>query len=513
MSLKLKRSGASSCRAVSGLALTLAVGWFGASSAAQAQETSAPAQGPAADQPAAAQGSAADQSTTTQGPPADQPAPTQGPAADQPAAAQQGQASQQATPTVAPPPHSALNNPFVNDHMDLLSTNSLWALFDERLVVANGSPSWLNRGEGKTEFQGTSKGGYGAQLSLNEADLVYEPRFSDSLSANVSWAWQNHHDNRLDLMEAFLNYLPPQTGPVGFQLRAGLMWPEISLEHTTGGAWSVVNTITPSAINTWVGEEVKVVGFEPTLRFSLGDQNFTTTAAVFEYNDTAGTLLSFRGWALDTLKATATADFPLPNRSAFLDTAQQNETKSTDNVDHNPGWYARVAWAPPWPFGVSAFYYDNRGNPQAFQSDLQWGWRTRFWNLGLNADLTPTTKLLAQGMVGSTIMGFNVNGEPWVHTDYQSAYVLVTQTIGPWAVTGRAETFATQEHGSEMPPGSGENGWALTAAARINLTRDLTLLGEVMNVESDRDNRVTLEGLPSPFESQTVFQFSLRYRI
>jgi hypothetical protein len=379
--------------------------------------------------------------------------------------------------------------------------------------VANGQPSWLSRGFGKTEFQGKSNGGYGTELSLNEADIVYEPRLSDSLSANVSWAWQNHHENRLDLMEAFINYLPAQTGPVGFQLRAGLMWPEISLEHTTGGAWSVVNTITPSAINTWVGEEIKMVAIEPTVRFALGEQNFTATAAVFEFNDTAGTLLSFRGWALDTLKATSTADFPLPNRSPFLDLAQQNETQSTDNVDHNPGWYARIAWAPPWPVGVSAYYYDNRGNPQAFQPDLQWGWRTRFWNFGLNADLTPTTKLQAQSMFGSTIMGFNHYGEPWVHTDYQSAYVLIAQKLGPWTVTGRAETFATQEHGSEMPPGSGENGWALTAAARINLNRNLTFLAEAMNVESGRDNRVLLGDLASRFESQTVIQASLRFRI
>jgi hypothetical protein len=498
MSLKFNRA---LRHAASGAALTLALGWLGAVSAAQAQEAAPPPQTPAQD-PATPQAPAKDQSSTQQGQSIDQ------------AAEQQSPPSGEAAPTppaAAAPPVS--KNPFVNEHMDLLSTNSLWALFDERLVVANGQPSWLNRGFGKTEFQGNSSGGYRAQASLNEADIVYEPRFSDSLSANVSFAYQDHHENRLDLMEAFINYLPAQKGAVGFQLRAGLMWPEISLEHTTGGAWSVINTITPSAINTWVGEEVKMVAIEPTMRFGLGEQNFTATAAIFEYNDTSGTLLSFRGWALDTLKATATSDFPLPNRSQFLDEAQQNATKSTDSVDHKPGWYARIAWAPPWPVGVSAFYYDNRGNPQAFQSDLQWGWRTRFWNFGLNANLTPTTKLLAQGMFGSTIMGFEVNGEPWVHTFYQSAYVLIAQKLGPWTVTGRAETFATQEHGSEMPPGSGENGWALTAAARINLTKNLTFLAEAMNVESDRDNRVTLGDLASPFESQTVIQASLRFRI
>jgi len=415
-----------------------------------------------------------------------------------------------AAPVPPPPPPPSAGG---GGQTDIFSKNTVSVLLDARLVVADGSTSFVNGGFGKTQFQGNSKGGYQAQLIPAEADLVWEPRFTGALSANVSWAWQRDHQNRFDLIEAFLNYLPKQTGPVGFSARAGLMWPEISLEHSTGGAWSVVNTITPSAINTWVGEEVKVVGFEPTVHLSLGDQTFAFTGGAFGFNDTSGTLLAFRGWALDDLKATATAVFPLPPLNGFIQQVQANETKSTINIDNRPGWYGRAAWSPPWPFGLSVFYYDNRGDPEAFTPSLQWGWRTRFWNVGFNADLTPTTKLLAQAMTGSTIMGFKVDGEPWVHTFFESAYVLLTQQVGPVAITGRAETFSTRERGSEMPPDGGENGWALTVAARMNLTKDLTLLAEAMNVESDRGSRVTLGDLTSSFESQTVFQLSLRYRI
>ena len=188
---------------------------------------------------------------------------------------------------------------------DILSANTISVLLDGRLALANGERSFVNRGLGKTRFQGTADRGYKAYAVPVEADLLWLPRFTRSLSANVSVAWQRDQENAVDVIEAFVNYLPTTTAPVFFSARAGLMWPEISLEHSTGGAWSVVNTITPSVINAWVGEEVKVIGAEGTLHMSLGDHQLLATGAAFGFNDTSGTLLSFRGWALHDKKATA----------------------------------------------------------------------------------------------------------------------------------------------------------------------------------------------------------------
>lgn len=379
--------------------------------------------------------------------------------------------------------------------------------------MANGAPSFVNGGFGKTRFQGEPNGNFRASLVPAEADLVWEPRFSNSLSANVSAGWQRDHGDSPDLIEAYLNYLPVRTSNVSFSGRVGLMWPEISLEHSTGGAWTVVNTITPSAINSWVGEEVKVIGAEGTVHVSAGEHEFGFTGAVFGWNDTSGTLLSFRGWALQDIKATAFGHFTLPPLSPFLSVVQQNQTRNTIEVDHQPGWYIRADWRPPWPFGVALFYYDNRGDPEAVTQALQWGWRTKFWNLGLNADLGHQTRLLAQAMTGSTVMGFPVNGQPWVHTDFRSAYVLLVHNFGPFAVTGRVEGFGTREHGSEMSPDNSEDGWAWTVAARVPINNQLTVLGEVLNVRSWRGTRVDLGGLPSPFESQSVFQIALRAKL
>lgn len=395
---------------------------------------------------------------------------------------------------------------------DILSKNVVTVLLDGRIALANGERSWANRGLGKTSFQGTSDGNYKPYAVPDEADIIWTPQFTNSVSASISGAWQRHQENAFDLLEAFVSFLPPQKGPVGFALRAGIMWPEISQEHTTGGAWSTVNTLTPSVINAWVGEEVKVLGIEGTVRASVGNGMIGLTGAVFGFDDTAGTLLSFRGWALHNEKATVFGHFKLPPLNPFIRLLQQGKTRSFIEIDHRAGFYGRLEWRPPAPFGVAIFYYDNRGDPQAFEPTGQWGWRTRFANLSINADLGPKTRLLAQGMTGSTIMGFKTNGIPWVHTRFSSAYVSITQTVtNKAAVTGRVEAFRTHEMGSEMSPLESEHGWATTVALRYNFRDNLTGFAEALNVRSRRGVRANL-GL-DPFQPQTVFQLGLRFRI
>jgi len=396
---------------------------------------------------------------------------------------------------------------------DILSGDTLSVLLDGRLVLANGERSFTKRGLGKTRFGGTTDGDYKAYAVPVEADLIWTPRFTNTLSANVSAAWQRDQENAADLIEAFVNWLPPQTGPVGVQVRAGLMWPEISLEHSTGGAWSVVDTITPSAINSWVGEEVKVVGLEGTIRTDIGGNTVGLTGAAFGFNDTSGTLLSFRGWALHDEKATAFGHFKLPPLNSFMTFAQANETRSLLEIDNRPGWYARLDWRASAPWGAALFYYDNRGDPKAVNPSLQWGWRTRFWDLAFDADLDSKTRLLAQAMTGSTIMGFSENDVPWVHTKFSSAYVMLSHRLtDKWNVAGRVEAFRTREHGSEMSPLDSEDGWSWTAALKYLLNDHVTLKAEALNVRSKRGVRLTDLGI-DPFQAQTVLQFAVQVRL
>lgn len=394
---------------------------------------------------------------------------------------------------------------------DIFSPDTFSILVDARLVLAEGRRSWVDGGLGKTRFSGTSDGDFKLRAVPVEAFLIWQPRFASSLSGNVSVAWQRDQENDVDLIEAFVTFLPQQGGGTNFAAKAGLYWPEISLEHATGGAWSTVYTITPSAINSWIGEEVKVIGAEATLSTSLGQHEVVATGGLFGFNDTSGTLLSFRGWALHDMRATAFGHFKLPPLNDFIVHLQEDRTRSLIEIDKRVGYYGRLEWRPPWPFILNAFYYDNRGDPEAFETTGQWGWRTRFLNVGLSADLGPGTRLLAQGMIGTTKMGFETSGVIWVDTRYRAAFALVTHDFGRFAISGRAEAFDTRERGSEMSRSDeSEDGWALTAAGRWPLTDKLTAFLEALHVHSDRGTRANL-GI-SPVEKQTVFQAALRFR-
>ncbi len=399
---------------------------------------------------------------------------------------------------------------------DIISADTFSVIIDTRLVLVDGANSWIDGGFGKTRFDGTDDADYQFNAYPVEASLIWQPRFTSTIMGNVSAAYQQGHDRdeKFDVMEGYLTFIPPRRGNTNFSLKAGYYWPEISLEHATGGAWSTVYTITPSAINSWVGEEVKVIGAEATLYQTIGKVDLSATAGVFGFNDTSGTLLSFRGWALHDIKSTLFGQFKLPPLNPFMTGAQEPVTRSVLEIDDKPGFYGRLEVRPSSRVVLNAFYYDNRGVPEKFTESLQWGWRTRFWNLGAVVDLGPSTRLLAQGMTGTTQMGFIPRNATryWVDTRYSSAYALLTHRFGEIAVSGRAELFKTRERGSRMVPADeNEDGWAATLAGRMPIDRLFTLFVEALHIESERGARATRLGIPAK-ETQNMLQAALRFR-
>ena len=385
------------------------------------------------------------------------------------------------------------------------------ALLDMRLVAADGERSWTDGGFGKTRFGGSEDGDWKLRPAAAEATLVWQPRFSWDLNGTVVLSAQHEQDNPVDLVEAFLTWKPAPRSALRFSGRAGLYWPAISLEHE-GAAWSVSDMITPSAINSWIGEEVKVLGAEATLSGEAAGNRLSGTFGLFGFNDTAGTLLSFRGWALHDLKATAFGHQQLPPLNDFMLGAQAPRTKPLIELDDRVGYYARLSWAFQAPVLIEAFYYNTRGDPEAVNADLQWGWETRFWNLGARVDFSDRTRLYAQALTGVTEMGFeNEAGRYWVETRYRSAFARLSHDAGPLTLSGRAELFDTREQGCKMSSGESEEGWALTAAAAWEISPEATLLVEALHIDSERGVRSRL-GIDSG-QKQNLVQASVRIRL
>lgn len=388
-----------------------------------------------------------------------------------------------------------------------------YANFD--LAAADGPRAWLNEGTGKARFGNPDGDALRLRPYATEAGMVLQPKFGWSLSGLVSAITQHGQDKPIDISETYLRWRPLPIGGVRLNVRAGIFWPAVSLEHG-GGEWAVRETVTPSAINSWIGEEVKVGGIEANFSTMIGAHRLSLTAAGFELNDTAGTLLTFRGWALHDEKATLFAYQPLPVMNASMRSRQDDETRPMIDLDHRIGWYAKLAWAPPGPFELQYFHYDNRGDPKVMNADKQWGWRTRFDHVGAVVDLDPRTRLTLQAIDGTTIMGFPKGPAAlhWVEMRFRSAFVLATRQLrigsASGSVSGRIEAFSTRNHGRLVLSDDDETGWALTAATRWPMFRHASLLAEALHIDSRRDARLR-EG-DEPRQHQNILRLSLRLR-
>jgi hypothetical protein len=395
--------------------------------------------------------------------------------------------------------------------LTLFSPDTLEVVGDVRLVAIDGEKSWVERGFGKLRSSGGGDD-FRVRPQLGNVNLIWQPQFTWSLSAVIVGSLQGGERTEAGLSQAYLSFRPMRGSKVAFSARAGLMFPPVSLEHE-GADWHVGDSITPSAINSWIGEEVRPVAIEATLAASLGEHKVRATAAIFAANDTAGTLLTFRGWALHDRITLAFRRQPLPGLKDDVGSYQAPFTHPLLDVGagfaRRPGYYAKLVWQPPIPVQFELFRYNNRANPEAVDADLEWGWHTHFNHLAIVADLGSGTELKLQAIDGRTRMGYTDAGRHWVDDRFRSAFALLTHPFGPFGITARAEAFGTRNRGSDVGSEYNDTGWSAMLAARRQWG-PVTGLIELLHVSSRRQNR-EYAGL-RPRQRQTQLQAEARIR-
>ena len=387
---------------------------------------------------------------------------------------------------------------------------------DLRASLADGQGTWLRGGYGKGRYGGETSNNTGddfaGRLEIADAALIWHPRFSENFGAMVHVAHQAGADEDLDLIESYLSFRAPMLDGFGggfrFSGKAGVFFPQISLEHDEFG-WSTYHTITPSAINTWIGEEIKVGGIEATVRHTLGTGDLSFTASAFGFDDTAGTLIAFRGWAFHDLEAGVFGTLPIPvnapKRKAIW-SWQDDWSKSFLEVDERVGFYGELKYAGDG-WSLSAFHYDNAGDRMAVDGK-QWGWETRFTNFGASLSPMPNFKILSQYLTGETKSGWYMP-QVVIDTEFSSFYVLGAWDLGWGEIAGRFDSFDVDDQSFVAIDNENEDGAALTLAVGRQFTPHLLGRLEWMRIDSDRPQRVDA-GLPASDE-QTVVQSSLKY--
>lgn len=385
---------------------------------------------------------------------------------------------------------------------------------DLRLGIADGEPTWLDDWLGKGRFGGKLNGDAKADFEVAEIAALTTIEFNWEWSAFVHAKFDETQDGPIDFVEAYVKYAPTPTSSTRYSFRAGLFFPHISRENI-GVAWTSPYTITPSAINSWIGEEIRTLGVEAKASIRGETNQIDLTAAIFGFNDASGTLLAFRGWALNDVKGTAFSQLPLARLpqigpdSSFVN--QPLWVEPVAEIDDRVGFYGAIDWTYSRNWKLGAFYYDNRANPSA-QRQQQYGWDTRFWNFYVEGDIAADIHVISQFMTGNTRMGrfIPAAGTRYVDLDFESAFLLATRKFGSHRISGRFDWFETTDHAFVRRDNNNEAGISLTAAYSVDLGRKDTLIAEYLYIDSKRPAR-ELIGFDAD-QKQSIFQIAYRRR-
>jgi len=348
------------------------------------------------------------------------------------------------------------------------------AYADVRLVDAPDDPSFVNGGPGRLRY-----GDNETRARFGAAALVVTAQFTPALFALADMQLQQTDHASPQLAEAFLRYRPVSLSAWRASLKGGLYFIPISLEND-GIGWTTPWTITPSAINSWVGEELRGLGAEAREEWRGDAGTLGFGGGLFRHNDPAGNILAMRGWSLSDLVYGLGGRL----REPADDSNGRQQYAPFQSIGGRTGWYVDSSWKSSGGLDVRLLRYDNRADPHAHElyadGDRLFAWRTRFWSAGAMVATGPVT-WIAQGMDGDTEV---LPRQTVFRTRFQSAFVLAGWNRGAWRPTLRVERFRTWP--------SGERGRAVTAALNWRPSDWLRLTAEWLHVDATRDDRQEL---------------------
>jgi hypothetical protein len=361
---------------------------------------------------------------------------------------------------------------------DLSDDFAITGYGDVRAVIAPDPQSWLNGGLGKFRYGGQQKFGTEA---MAQADLTLD----DGLHAVGLFRAEPETRSVADALEMYLRYAPASSGDVSWSVKAGAFFPTISLENDDVG-WTSPYTLTPSAINSWIGEELRTIGSEGTLRWnthSIG--TLSVIGALYCCNDEAGVLIADRGWAMDDNPTGLFERVRTPDETRRLIHAPvPGNTGMFNEIDGEVGWYAGAEWQIPEIAKLTITRYDNHADADAVSTRDQ-AWGTKFWDFGARTQIGPVM-LIAQQLSGYTELDFT-GGEDAIK--FQSGFLLASTDLDDWRFSLREDLFQTRRVGATNNYFD-EDGDATTGAVSWNGIDGVRLTTEIIQMHSRRGEYV-----------------------
>lgn len=333
---------------------------------------------------------------------------------------------------------------------DVESEDRVWfrALLDVRLARGGESPSWTDSGPGKTR--------YGGRFTDSGAERVTRfdlAEFALEAGASLPGGWS---------AEAQLNVQPDIAGDYnpwivealirkewgehegGWSLQGGVMTIPFSLEHN-GAAWSPENTISASALNSWLWEEFSVAGVEAEWWIETENSLRLGVLGGVGYGpDLFGRLLALRGWTMGDGVGGVNGDLPLPNGT---------RTDIFDERDDRPAAYGWITIGDAKERAALKFgYLDNMGD----QGETG-VWHTRIGTVGATLRPHPSVDVVVQYLDGEARVR-----DPANDSDLSAFYALVSYRYRDHRFSIRYDDFRVDDVDGGNP--TSESGDGVTAA-------------------------------------------------
>ena len=362
---------------------------------------------------------------------------------------------------------------------------SIDASADVLAVSSNGTPSFLDNGLGDLRFDSGHQG-----LQVDNLRVGYRASVADIVHFDLeAVSYADRQSNPIDLTEAFAEIRPFPKGPWRSRFKIGAFYAPISLENRLQG-WRSAYSLAPSAINAWVGEELRTFGAEYDLDW-LGrqrghDWDLGIGGSLYGWNESAGQLMAERGWAIHDRQATVFGKIGQSGAGPIPD-----ERLLTTEGDGNVGYYVHATARYLDTLELRALHYDNRADISDNSApDSQFPWLTQFDSAGLRWIPTRHWTVISQWLSGRTCVGEEGEQYCW---HFDSEFLLLSWQLGPQRLSGRYDRFEMHQSSPADNAGAYTNrghGWMLSYQREIN--RHLSLALELLQLDSSFNGRLEI---------------------
>ncbi len=349
------------------------------------------------------------------------------------------------------------------------------AFLTAREAYVSGPPSWLTGGFGRL---GAGGDGYRAN-AVGQLGIDWRPTWWFSAHTFVLGRAEpsGSRGKRAGVVGAFVEFRNQR-----WTVRGGQFFLGTSRENT-GPLWTSPYMQSFSAVNSWIGEELRPVGVDvmwsPSFYGSVG-------ATAFRNNDTMGALLAWRGWSVGNRLTVYNEVLPLPPltslRTRFTDQRADGTVPFERDLDGRTGYALRARVQLPERAMLQAAHVDNNGDRREHRGE--YAWQTRFNVLSAEAGSSSPFTVLAEYLWGRTGMGMR---PVLVDADFDAGYLLASYKRGANRWSFRFDRFATADRDhSPIVETNTEHGRAWAFSWLRDLGAHTRLSAEFVQITGDR---------------------------